>query len=69
MTYKRGLLALAFAALGFLAMPLYAEEEGAICCEYSSECPDGFPQCNIVGVDCSSTATGTQGYCMANKED
>jgi hypothetical protein len=70
MSYKRALLALGFgtvglATVGLLAIPLQAEETGgAICCDYSSDCPPEFPQCNIVGADCSSTAPGNQGYCM-----
>jgi hypothetical protein len=70
MSYKRALLALGFGtvglvAVGLLAIPLQAEEAaGALCCEYSSECPPEFPQCNIVGADCSGVTPGNQGYCM-----
>lgn len=46
------------------AAVLRAGGGGAICCEYESNCPAEFPECHMVGGDCSKATTGIQGYCM-----
>jgi hypothetical protein len=70
----RVLLSLAVLTLAGSSLTLRADgelTEGAICCEYSN--PDcagtSFPQCNMVGADCSPEKPGNQGYCMADENN